>query len=863
MVSCMQQGSMIFNRIVQGVAMGARICKSGLSLIVSAFLAAMLLPVMGAAFAQEAPDDNGDVFAPATTQSLTAQATPDSGTWGECSWTLDKNGVMTVMPGAAGDISSAPWKSHSDVTSVVFKPLDGAQVTGVTYLSGCFAGCRNLSSVDLSGLDTSNVTTTEGMFRYCTALKTFEIDGLDLSNVTTMLSMFENCTSLTNVKIVNVDTPKLKTMSSMFSVCTNLNSVDLSGLDTKYVTRMNYIFNQCYKLTSADLSNFDFSNLETLEKAFYYCQKLESVDLPRTGSPKLQVLDRAFDHCTTVRSLDLSGLTTPSLRSMLSVFESCEYLENVDLSSFRTSNVTNMSGLFNYCRSLARVDVSYFDTSSVTDIYDMFSNMTSLEELDISYFDLRSLRREQQIVNGCTSLKLIRVGLGFRFILGFPNVSLFGHEDWFSVADKQWYTSQEIYESRQKIADTYRKWSNKIADADVNIPAQRYTGLPVEPKPKVTAGGNTLTEDVDYEIVGYADNVELGDEAKVTIRGIREFEGVRTVNFTIAEIKPTWTRLAGSSRYATMPLIVGKAFPGTCKWAVVVSGADKNFPDALSAAALEGARNCPVITTAPDALSGAARNQLVRLGVKNVIIVGGTGAVSRTCETQIATALGEGGIVKRIAGSTRYQTSQLVMEAASALRAPETVFIATGTEFADALSAGPWSYANGAPIVLTNPKTGPTDDQIAAIKATGAMRAVVLGGEKAVPAGTEARLEAAGISAERVSGSNRYATSAALARWSMANGEKLGTSGPVLATGMKSADALAGAALAASRNSVILLADEKDAKGKARYSVALAFLEQNKASLEAGYFLGGKNAVAPALAERIVAATDAVYHELS
>ena len=317
---------------------------------------------------------------------------------------------------------------------------------------------------------------------------------------------------------------------------------------------------------------------------------------------------------------------------------------------------------------------------------------------------------------------------------------------------------------------------------------------------------------------------------------------------------PTWMRLGGKTRYDTMAAIVGQTFPSTSDHVVLVSG--QNFPDALSAASLAGAYGCPVVTTKPNALSAQAKAEIERLGACSVVIVGGKSAVSGAVEKTVAD-LGCVESVERISGSSRYNTALEVMKKAASLRTVDTVFVATGKNFPDALAASPFSYANGAPIVLIDPAKGLTDTQVNAVAATGAKRAVLLGGKTVVPDSVATKLKAKGVGeVVRLAGSTRYTTAIEVAKWSMANGSSLQS--PVVATGLKDADALVGATLAGSKGSALLLVDEKNDKGKPIAAPAVDFLAEHAAEVRAGYILGAEGAVSTDMENRILKATHGV-----
>jgi putative cell wall-binding protein len=187
-------------------------------------------------------------------------------------------------------------------------------------------------------------------------------------------------------------------------------------------------------------------------------------------------------------------------------------------------------------------------------------------------------------------------------------------------------------------------------------------------------------------------------------------------------------RVAGADRYATnnqVDLFNG-AVPGVTT-AIVAVGS--NFADALSVAPTVVSKKFPLVLTAGAVLSASAQSTLVNLGIKNVIIVGGTSAVSAAVEASIK-ALGIT-IAYRLAGADRTITAQDIAiwettAAATQAFAATTSYallnglgfsktavdVARGDGFADALAAGTVAGAvvsgtaapivgNAIPILLT------------------------------------------------------------------------------------------------------------------------------------------------------------------
>lgn len=272
------------------------------------------------------------------------------------------------------------------------------------------------------------------------------------------------------------------------------------------------------------------------------------------------------------------------------------------------------------------------------------------------------------------------------------------------------------------------------------------------------------------------------------------------------------TRIAGADRYITANL-VAEAKVGTARNAnrvVLVSG--ENFPDGLAAASLAGALGAPMLLTQSAALPTSVLATLTTITsavaagtAKNVIIVGGTSAVSADIAQQLTAS---GYTVTRIAGDDRYATANAVAAAtrtnsaggaigtfgASNLR---TAFLASGTNFPDALAASAQAYSGRHPIFLTNGTTL-TDETKAAMTAAQVQQVIILGGTSAVSA--EVATAVAGvtgvIASSRISGDTRYDTATALATALSAGGQTQYTSKAFLVSGTNFPDALVASQLA-------------------------------------------------------------------
>ena len=308
-----------------------------------------------------------------------------------------------------------------------------------------------------------------------------------------------------------------------------------------------------------------------------------------------------------------------------------------------------------------------------------------------------------------------------------------------------------------------------------------------------------------------------------------------------------WKRVAGANRFETALKVSQTAFgKGKASWAIIATGRD--FPDALAASSLAGARKAPVILVDGKAssLDSATKNELNRLGVKNVYVMG----TSKSVSNGIATSLKKMGIsVKRFAGANRVETSVMAAKEVKKVAGSKatTVIITTATDFPDTLSISPWAYAKKAPIILAAGKAGLSTSGKAAIKAGKYKKAVVVSTNGAVADVVDDQLRSAGVTNVKwIEGTSAYNTNGKVVAWEFSNG--LTAKYPVVATAKGFADALGGSALAGSKKSVIVLADSASAPG-------VSILKANKAKRVQGYVLGGESTISAKLMSQIASAT--------
>jgi putative cell wall-binding protein len=260
-------------------------------------------------------------------------------------------------------------------------------------------------------------------------------------------------------------------------------------------------------------------------------------------------------------------------------------------------------------------------------------------------------------------------------------------------------------------------------------------------------------------------------------------------------------RLAGATRYGTAAAIAGEDPPGAfadADTAILATG--ENFPDALAASGLAGANApAPILLTRTAFLSEEALAALDELAVANVIVVGGTAAVS---DDTVDTLEDEGFTVTRVAGTNRYGTAAAIADEVGA-PTDGTVLIATGTNYPDALAGGPLAYAGGHPILLVTPTDIPAETEAALADAD---NAIILGGTAAVSDAVQDEIdEITGGTSTRLAGVNRFETAEAVADHLLANEAGFDGVEVILASGLNFPDALAGGPLGGEIGAPIIL----------------------------------------------------------
>ncbi|WP_342590071.1 cell wall-binding repeat-containing protein [Bifidobacterium colobi] len=313
-------------------------------------------------------------------------------------------------------------------------------------------------------------------------------------------------------------------------------------------------------------------------------------------------------------------------------------------------------------------------------------------------------------------------------------------------------------------------------------------------------------------------------------------------NGTVAQMWKTSTsqsthgglvRLSGIGRYETANAVVAAGFEKS-DWVVIASG--ETYPDALSASALAGALDAPVLLSQPDALRDDLADRIRSLGASKAVLIGGEGALSSTLESQVRNLVSSHSVY-RFGGETRYDTSLSILRDAPAKLGiswskDKTAIIVSGESPYDALSISSLAWKKKQPIVLTG-LDGLETRTLNVLHKEGFKSALLIGGKGVVPITVEQQLYS--MNPVRLGGQTRYETSLEVVKYAQEN-VFLRTNGAVFASGENYPDALVGGALAGKTGNVLALVSDGDMS-----SATIDFIadKQNAGSTDTAYVLGG------------------------
>ena len=614
-----------------------------------------------------------------------------------------------------------------------------------------------LSGNEISNINLSNNKLLEELDLACTKIESLDISHnnklkeLTLGIIDSMSSIkkinFGNINSLKEIYMPNsyVESLDLKNMVNLEKL--NCENNPLGSLDVRNNIKLKEL-----SALNCQLSNIDISNnkeLESLDLTFN--KKLSNIDI--SENKKLKSLGLGY---TQLSNIDISK---NNLLENLSVWHN-ENLKDIDL-----SNNTGLKSL-----NLSETAIKDID----------LSNNTKLEEVSVEGLkNIKSLDLTKQPL--LTEIRIGESSLGY--VETKSNQSI----------------NENVYEDGKK-SSVDIKINKNIKSIDLNDLFKGIDGDKIKVKTKgVNKNGTVLNwEKIPSKIIYTYDLISKNNaQIEITLNvGIisepinppTENGGGATNPDQKPEEKPNekpnkkHEKIIGSDRYETAAKIADKM--GSYNTVILVNS-DKSMADGLSAASLSGKKNAPILLVKQNKIPKATMDRINK--ANNVYIVGGENAISKNVEKKLKES---GKKINRIAGKDRYDTSR---EIAKLLGGYDKAFIVNGAKGeADAMSVSAVAAKYGAPILLTNGKTSIHD------KKSG-VKYYAIGGTSVIDNKLKEK-----YSAERVAGSDRYATNREIMDEFYWNSEKV-----YFAKGDTLIDALTASALAKD-NGIVLVSKNKN-----------------------------------------------------
>ncbi|WP_421381957.1 cell wall-binding repeat-containing protein [Bacillus salacetis] len=184
----------------------------------------------------------------------------------------------------------------------------------------------------------------------------------------------------------------------------------------------------------------------------------------------------------------------------------------------------------------------------------------------------------------------------------------------------------------------------------------------------------------------------------------------------IASLGYAVERISGSTRFETAAKIAARLGDDAGP-AVVANG--RGFPDAMAIAPYAAQKGYPILLTEEDELPAATQEALA--GRSKTLVIGGERVIQDAVYSELVNPV-------RYAGDNRYGTAAAIAEQ---LFPSNKAFVATGYEFADALTGSVLAAKNGAATLLVK-NSFITAETAAAVRRAGINNFTILGGRSAI-----------------------------------------------------------------------------------------------------------------------------------
>ncbi|WP_176491562.1 cell wall-binding repeat-containing protein [Curtobacterium sp. 'Ferrero'] len=194
----------------------------------------------------------------------------------------------------------------------------------------------------------------------------------------------------------------------------------------------------------------------------------------------------------------------------------------------------------------------------------------------------------------------------------------------------------------------------------------------------------------------WSDHGTVTDQSAATPVTVSSGQTTEEHTFNLSLPHRDVTRISGSDRYEVSAAVASRV-PGIRGTVYVASGA--NFPDALSAGPAAAHDQAPLLLVSPSGVPSSVARELSRRQPEHIVVVGGS--VPTTVVAQLRSFSPD---VQVVGGRDRYAVGRSLIERTWATSGADEAYLATGTGFPDALSAGAAAASDGVPLLLVDGK---------------------------------------------------------------------------------------------------------------------------------------------------------------
>lgn len=256
-------------------------------------------------------------------------------------------------------------------------------------------------------------------------------------------------------------------------------------------------------------------------------------------------------------------------------------------------------------------------------------------------------------------------------------------------------------------------------------------------------------------------------------------------------------RLSGDNRYETSVEVSEKNFKSVD---TVVLASGQNIADALVASSYADIEEAPILLTNKNSISDEVLDEIERLKADKVVIVGGQSSISSSVESRLKK---EDIKVTRISGRDRFDTSDKLSQEVSRLsKKSSQAILVNGYKNIDALSVSSLATKEDLPILLNGRNTLNMSVKNR-LKQMNVKKVYIIGGNNSISSDVEKELNRMQISVVRLSGTDRYETSANIAKYAYKDFNEA-----IVASGENPVDALAASTLTGKKEAPILLTNK-------------------------------------------------------